>query len=1003
MNKKTKGIIIALCCTIAVVITVCCGLVFSKSFRELILPDHNGNNEAETVYVRKESPVTRPANISGMYIRQDEDYQYNNLSAEEACQSIDQAIESALMSGVNTVYFDCLSNMTAVTVKGENGNTVNLLQYCVDTAHQKGLYVIISLNHNNNTAFISAEKYNNCIRSLIDTACFDAVVIPKITAEVDLEAKIKECVTAVRTAVDELHSPVEIMLESSYSYEENDYFSVASETLQDRTTDTLLIDPPQEDISTEEGFKLFIDDINKDLVGFSDDYIINYDISFGVDDRKNADICIKNLKYAEDNASKIGFIFYPLSAFRTEAPGIQLINSYLSSAVDTSFLFKEFAVTNYDKNEITTNESKIVFRGTCSPSYPLLCNGNEVEYSPSGDFALDYKLETGKNTIVFEQNGKKYEYTVTYDVNLIKSVTPKTESLVQGDSEIQLSCVALKGSKVTVKINGSTINMTEGLLASDNSEATPDESSDYTNFSCLYKVPPASDKVLNLGSFTVTATINNMTKSMKGGVIKVDKKFVLVTEEAPEETTEITTTRSQWTRPTYTSTETTLTDQSASEGEETTTEQETTSTPAYLTTKKLTPYSFNGISGTARMCEVTENYAKCMPASTLNESSVPMCTPQLSGTFDYIVSESSYEDDDGKYYYYNLASGLRIHRKNVKVIDKGYMLPANNIQSTSDIVDSQLAITVSPKWKVPFTSEFMGQSYSKGYNDLPYSIKSFTATGIEFIFYHTTKASGKFNLSDSRIIGDAQWTTNSDKKTSTLKLTFRSAGKFYGYTVKYDKNDNLVITIKNKPSSSLSGYTIMLDPGHGGTEAGSECAVKDPKFNWESKLNLTLSFKIKERLEKAGATVLMTRDTDKNILLVERVAKLRSADPDMFISVHCDSVTDSTVIGTSAFYYNAQSYPLSSCIHNRIVSAYKDTIYKKPKYAADYSEIIKYVDRYTKYYPFHVTRVNECPAILLEYGFSSNIRECLELQSDSTQNVLADATVLGIQDYIKKY
>lgn len=51
-------------------------------------------------------------------------------------------------------------------------------------------------------------------------------------------------------------------------------------------------------------------------------------------------------------------------------------------------------------------------------------------------------------------------------------------------------------------------------------------------------------------------------------------------------------------------------------------------------------------------------------------------------------------------------------------------------------------------------------------------------------------------------------------------------------------------------------------------------------------------------------------------------------------------------------------------------------------------------------YPFRVTRIEECPAVLIEYGFVSNIRECKLLWSDSVQERLAQATVDGIADYI---
>ena len=101
-------------------------------------------------------------------------------------------------------------------------------------------------------------------------------------------------------------------------------------------------------------------------------------------------------------------------------------------------------------------------------------------------------------------------------------------------------------------------------------------------------------------------------------------------------------------------------------------------------------------------------------------------------------------------------------------------------------------------------------------------------------------------------------------------------------------------------------------------------------------------------------------------------------------------------MGTSAYYYRAYSQPLAKAIHESLVDAYKTQIYK------DKPDLFGKVSRGANFYAFRVARVEECPAILIEYGFVSNIEECQTLQNAETREILAQATVDGIKDYLAK-
>ena len=206
----------------------------------------------------------------------------------------------------------------------------------------------------------------------------------------------------------------------------------------------------------------------------------------------------------------------------------------------------------------------------------------------------------------------------------------------------------------------------------------------------------------------------------------------------------------------------------------------------------------------------------------------------------------------------------------------------------------------------------------------------------------------------------------------------------------------LTLKIKAKPSSSLSGSVIMIDAGHGGNDSGAICAYNpNSSKKYEKQINLLLAQKIKAKLEARGATVIMTRSNDTYVSLNARANMGRTKNPDMFIAVHCDSSESASPMGTTAYYYQAYSFPLASAVHKRIVSAYKSSIYSGAG-----SATLNKIDRGTNMYPFRVTRIEECPAVLIEYGFVSNIRECKLLWSDSVQERLAQATVDGIADYI---
>lgn len=670
---------------------------------------------------------------------------------------------------------------------------------------------------------------------------------------------------------------------------------------------------------------------------------------------------------------------------------------------DTYLLDKDFSLTSHKKTSITVEQSTITFRGTSSPAHELKCNGQVLKVAKNGDFSVDISLKAGENTVKFEHKGKTYTYKITYKIKLLKSVSPSESISVPGEMLVEVSAVAHKKASLSVAFNGKTYKMTATGGSSDADEDKPDESSDFTTFTATLETPKSTASVQKLGQYKVTAKYNSLSESLLGANISVNAKEVVTVPPTTQQATTTTTTTTEPATDTPTDTSDSGTNEQSTSS--VSTEAEPSSGGASGALQKYS-YKENYGLGAAKICRIIDDYVETYPGNNTKTFSVPDCSPLLKNTVDYVTATITCDNET----YYVLESGVKVpalreerlasgyEGKITHVsIENGYVMPKNNINVLSSSTSSgNTVIVLEMNRAVAFNAKLTGQSYSlyNGNADRPTVVSSLNCTGIEFTFSDTATAHGSISLMNSVCQG-GKWSSDSANSTVTLSLNLAQRGKFYGFHYEYNDDENLVITINHKPSSSLSGYTIMLDPGHGGVDGGAGCAVSSASFGVEKHINLSIATKVKELLEAEGAKVIMTRTTDKWVCYTDRNNAVRNHNPDMFISIHCDSSTSASAMGTSAYYYRAYSQPLAKAIHEKLVDAYKNNIYKNED-----STVKNKVSRGANFYAFRVARVEECPAILIEYGFVSNTQECQVLQTAANRDILAAATVEGIKDYI---
>jgi N-acetylmuramoyl-L-alanine amidase len=93
---------------------------------------------------------------------------------------------------------------------------------------------------------------------------------------------------------------------------------------------------------------------------------------------------------------------------------------------------------------------------------------------------------------------------------------------------------------------------------------------------------------------------------------------------------------------------------------------------------------------------------------------------------------------------------------------------------------------------------------------------------------------------------------------------------------------------------------IVIDPGHGGPDAGAQAKTGDE----EKEVVLEVAKKLRDQLLKTGRyRVVMTRDDDTFVPLDERVAIARANAASLFISIHADSLSKGAGEASGATIY----------------------------------------------------------------------------------------------------
>ncbi len=189
--------------------------------------------------------------------------------------------------------------------------------------------------------------------------------------------------------------------------------------------------------------------------------------------------------------------------------------------------------------------------------------------------------------------------------------------------------------------------------------------------------------------------------------------------------------------------------------------------------------------------------------------------------------------------------------------------------------------------------------------------------------------------------------------------------------------------------------TIVIDPGHGGRDPG-KVGVNN---SLEKDINLSIAFKLKNLLELNDIKVIMTREEDIGLYsesdsnkkmadLKKRIELIHSNEADLSVSIHQNSFTQEYVKGAQVFYYarSDQGKKLAEMIQEQLKKTIADGNHRKAKSNNNYYMLTK----------------TECPLVIVECGYMSNVREADLLREEDYQERMAWGIHLAILEFINE-
>lgn len=199
------------------------------------------------------------------------------------------------------------------------------------------------------------------------------------------------------------------------------------------------------------------------------------------------------------------------------------------------------------------------------------------------------------------------------------------------------------------------------------------------------------------------------------------------------------------------------------------------------------------------------------------------------------------------------------------------------------------------------------------------------------------------------------------------------------------------IRTPDKSGGTLANKLIVIDPGHGGKDAGAHRESVQ-----EKDLVLSIAKELSAALEKAGARTMLTRSSDSFIDLGPRPQVALDNGADFFISIHCNStgLKDSTARGVETYYHMSEpsGQALAYCVQSSIIASTGMT---------DRKAVSDRIGSKIGWAVLRGLRNSGIPGLLIESGFVNNKSDRARLLDPDYRKQFAAAIVTGLKAYVE--
>ncbi|TKV56986.1 N-acetylmuramoyl-L-alanine amidase [Nakamurella flava] len=179
----------------------------------------------------------------------------------------------------------------------------------------------------------------------------------------------------------------------------------------------------------------------------------------------------------------------------------------------------------------------------------------------------------------------------------------------------------------------------------------------------------------------------------------------------------------------------------------------------------------------------------------------------------------------------------------------------------------------------------------------------------------------------------------------------------------------------------LQGKRIVLDPAHGGADAGWQHGSARA-----SDLVMDVARRLQSRMQTAGMTTFLTRDEDGNPSPEERAEYANSLGADLLLSLHIDGSPSPQACGIATFHFGTDSGATSTIGETLAALVQRELVSRT-----------RFMDCRVHHRPWDILRLTKMPAVQVEMGYLSNPYERSLLLDDDFRNRLADGLLVAVK------